>query len=200
MTAATPTPQPWIAVTRPGFSMSLPPHWRVIEPKSATFEADYASLAAENADFGSAFPHDILWQFATADAIAFDFAPGRSSPRVFTTLIVSSETLAAEKELRVVRDYLDQLKGATNVTTKDVRVGNTHGKRVTVDYPLHRDPADILRDAAPTPGGEWLREISFKAYPDYRGVIALTFISRLELADAYASEFQEIAARFLVSK
>jgi len=180
--------------------MSLPPHWRVIDPKSATFEADYRSLLAENPDFGTAFPQDALKQITTADGIAFDFTPGRSSPSVFTTMIVSSETLASEEQSRYTRIYLDELRGATNVTTNDMRVGNANGKRVTADYPVHRDAADILRGAAPTPGGEWLRQTAYTAYPEFGGATALTFISRLELADAYASEFQAIADRFLAHK
>jgi len=81
-----------------------------------------------------------------------------------------------------------------------VRVGNTNGRRVTADYPARRDAADILRGAAPTPGGEWLRQTEFRAFPDFGGVIVLTFISRLELADASASDFQAIADRFLAIK
>jgi len=197
--AAGPTVKPSIAVTRPAFSLSLPPHWRVVDPNSATFDADYRSLVAENADFGTAFPQNEL-RAIVADAIAFDFTPGRSDPTGMPTLVVCSATLAAEEQARSTQNYLYELLGATNVTTKDMRVGNASGKRITLDYPVRREPADILRGVAPTPGGNWLRQTSFHAYPDFGGVIVLTFVSRLELADAYASEFQTIADTFVANK
>jgi len=199
----TATPQPWTAVDRPSFSLALPPNWRIVDLKSSNLSAQYGALTSENPDFATFAPLEGLRQFPDgADVLAFDFAPGRTSPGFFTVLIVSSETLESEQRSQNTRNYLYELRGATNFTTTNMRVGNTDGKRLSVEYPLRRSAEEVLNGLPPAPGAELLRETSFVAYPagahyPAPGLIRLTFISRAEQANAYELEWRAIADRLL---
>lgn len=197
-TASSAVPEQWAALTRTNFSVSLPPGWGVIDPRSPSFEADYALLVAEHPGFGEAYPRDFFgfkW-VSSADAIAFDFTMGRSEPTAFTLLMVTSESLADEERLRSTRNFIYETAGATNVTTTYTRVGNAAGRRVSLEYPRHLY-ANVPRGPAPVSEGQWLREVSFHAYPASGGVIVLAFTSPVELADAYGTEFESIAGSLL---
>ena len=186
--APTPTRTP-TRVTRPAFSLSLPPQWRIIDPKAATFDADYRTLAAENADFGQAYTQESLKLLGGADLTAFDFTPGRSSAKGVTLLMVTTESLGpwdATQSL-LFRAYAYQVRGAVfaaNPTT--VTFGNANGRRVSLDYTINGTVS------GPVP----VRETWFVAHPEAGGRIVLTFISLASIADAFQAEFQLIADGF----
>ena len=204
----TATPDAWVEVSRAGFSFALPPTWRVIDTKSANIAGEYLRLTTENPDFATFAPLEAFKMLASgADAavLAFDFTASRASPGFFTMLVVGSETLETESKSQSMRNYLNDLRGATAYTTTNMRIGNLDGKRLSIEFPLKRSADEILNGRPPAPGAQLIRETSFVVYPGAGphplapGVIRLTFLSRAELADAYESEFQAIAGR-LVAK